>query len=1219
MFLSPKSPMRRRSWPALAAAGESAALQSTGDYEFLSNPRVEVTNFNPEPFTGLAFDSQNRLWAVNPYGNTIVRYDSIATSNPGTVFPTGLNPVSIATWTPPPTPPFKITPGGNMRVLVACNGTHGLFMHNSTNGRILDFIRLDSEPADMVVDKDNNRAFVSCQGDNTVVEVDLLSFQIVRRYVVTCGSRPGPLYLDRGVPGDASDNRVYVAPSLTGNNSVPIPPNPGAVDPGTGLPLEWRAAGIVKDLDLNSRDDDADNRPDNQLPDEDLFRINPQNGTIEPVVLHAGSLIFDVDRNPFSGQVWILSTHSRNKEVGFDTEPLIRGNFAVNQLVQVTGVTNTSPLISVGLGADLDLVEVDPGPPAVFGYDRLRSINQARTVEFQTASGVEGFAFVASAQSDVIAHLTPSGLRVGELSLPPGAQCYDLALLPSNPSILAALCLRTMTVEVFDLTQPSPVPVPHSLGFDPTPPQIKSGRDIFLDGQRSKDGRFTCGSCHPRGMSDILCWPLRGHPTDEKDIMLTQSLLSIADTFPHHWRGERDLFDFQKAFGGLLGAPDDEVPDTAEMGDFVVFVQSLQAPANPLEDHRRILNDANGTIDLPSPPVPSAGMSSSAVHGQDVFLDPVSFNEKTCAECHAPQSGSDGSLMSEGFIKLRASRSMPIEMAHLRQLLLRTPKFVTIDPFDGTDKSDFNQNGFGSLHDGREASLLHFLVQNFPLLVMQDRVDAFRFTEQFDQGISPAVHWGQRFWSGSPSNVEADIQAILIDGATKPPSGPTTKPWNDVVAVGRFDPDGAGGPSGLVPVRWWYDASIPTPAFVADRATTPLTSWTWSTMMAETRAGRAEHVFYGVPHRNGRRIGIDHDGDGVVNGFETLTDPWNPDSDGDEWPDGYDDDPLAFDPDHSGDVVPPTIKEVELDFANSRLAKYHVLFSEDVKYTVTYQSVRGSVLGPLRTFTRDYFSTADTFVLTHEESSTQADPPFVPNDITNQFNVSITYRDRKTDRLGGLPVTEPLTPFVADVVHFPDFPSPPIQANLHVKNLDWASPPTVGESTLSGTIRMKLDYNFGAPDFVALDDFQLPPGNFPWRADDKMVFLSVAVKHAGENQQFVKLNETTSGLGFTTDHPTRFDIVRQGNPGVLIDYVVDPGPDWICSPHTGSLSHLGNEETEISLEIHGLVDGDVIKISVMGVVTPVTAGSASGGYKEQSLRELQPFLLEDTMEFVVTF
>ena len=51
---------------------------------------------------------------------------------------------------------------------------------------------------------------------------------------------------------------------------------------------------------------------------------------------------------------------------------------------------------------------------------------------------------------------------------------------------------------------------------------------------------------------------------------------------------------------------------------------------------------------------------------------PVSFNDKTCAQCHSLESGSDSSHMTEGFF-LRAPRAMPIEMAHLRQMLLRTP------------------------------------------------------------------------------------------------------------------------------------------------------------------------------------------------------------------------------------------------------------------------------------------------------------------------------------------------------------------------------------------------------------------------------------------------------------------------------------------------------------------------------------------------------------------
>ena len=209
-------------------------------------------------------------------------------------------------------------------------------------------------------------------------------------------------------------------------------------------------------------------------------------------------------------------------------------------------------------------------------------------------------------------------MRVREFQLPAGAQCYDVQVWNLVETLVVALCMGTQTIEVFDWTLPQSTPAASvPLGLDPTPDQIRRGRNVFLDGSRSKDGRFSCASCHPRGMTDMLAWPLRGDPTDEKDIMLTQSLLSIADTFPHHWRGERALVDFKKAFGGLLGAHANKVPSVAEMEDFMVYVRALQAPANPVQNYLRVVDDAAGTT---HPSVPAGSAIAGQTTAQTVRL-----------------------------------------------------------------------------------------------------------------------------------------------------------------------------------------------------------------------------------------------------------------------------------------------------------------------------------------------------------------------------------------------------------------------------------------------------------------------------------------------------------------------------------------------------------------------------------------------------------------------
>jgi hypothetical protein len=1116
----------------------------TAPYDALTNPRAEVVNFLPEPGSGLAFDSAGRLYAVNPYASTVVRYSAI-TEAPELTLLTGLNPVSVAVYEP-----NGSIEGGT--VLVLCAGTHALFAHDPVSGRVLDVVQLESEPLDLVVDRANARAFVSCQGTNAVLAVGLPELAVEQRYVIPCGQRPGPLYLDAGVLDVPGDERVYVAATQTGNNSI-------ATGPGGG------AAGSVFDLDGN---------PGGELADHDVFCIDPGAKTITPVVRGAGSLIFDLERNVSTpeSELWVLSTDSNNKDAAIDTEAKLRGRIAVNQLAAIPGVTGDT-LVQATDGIDLDDTDSGANGPQ---YLAARSLNQARSLAILGPTSLApGWAFVASPMSDVIGIFDPQRDRFGtDLVLPPRAQCYDLELSPLDPQILVALCLGTMTIEVFFWTGSTTAVESLPLGLDPTPDQIRRGRDVFLDGQRSSDARFTCATCHPRGQTDQLGWMLRGHPCDEKDVMVTQSLLSIADTFPHHWRGERDLDDFRKAFPDLLGDPTlpamtDPASD-ATVADFVAFVQSLQAPANPLQSPRRRLDD-----EFTAEPAPN-GMLGSAVNGQRAFQDVPNFNDRTCAQCHLLESGGSGAFLEE--VGSLAPRTAPIESAHFRQLQHKGQATTTLAIGSGQPFT-VNADGFGFLHNGDSPSLFTFIFNTsvFQTLTDQERVDVFQFVRQFDQGLSPATHWAAWLDSASGPSVPIGVERILIDGADHG--------WNDVVAFGRIDVG-----AGLVPARFWYDAAaLPEPLFRPEGPGLP--ELTWSGLKTAAAAGRAEVVLLGLPPTNGRRFGIDHDNDGLANGAEVARglDPWTPDTDGDGWWDGHevenDDDPLLPQIVSSDDTPPGLAAPAVLDFTSSRMAKYHVTFTEDAKYVVAY-SIPGSPRS--YSFQRDYFSRSDTFVLTHDEPASPQFPPNYTPPIP-VFQAEITLTDRKGNASGPFPLV-PFEPKEAELMNLGVFSAP----QAHVAQMEWLRQDRVG-STLDAEVRISLDLNFfenssasSIPDFIP--------------AANTMIFATLCVEDMASGD-FAK--STT----FTTPHPTGFSIFDAG--GNVSTYTVDPGPPWIVSPLTDAQG-----KTVIQFQQPSLAPGQRVRLVVMGTASQP---NDTGEFSAVTLFQLQPLFREDAGELKLTF
>jgi len=986
---------------ALAAHAQVTAKPAiqpttTATYDVLTNKKVSWTNFFPEPFTPMAVDSEGTLWVVNTLGNTLLRFRD--PSGPELVAPTCMSPVSVAVYEPSPDPEERT-------VFVVCAGTDVLEVHDGPTGVVEAVIQLDSEPADIALDADNGWIFVSCQGSNTVLRLSAGTLQILDRYEIECGERPGFLYLDRGAAADPADNRVFVASAVTGNNTVFFPSfDPD--DPGQVLDLD----GIV------------------ELPDQDVHRIDPFSAQVDPVVREAGSMLFDLARNPLDGNnLWILSTHSRNAEI--DNEEEASGAFAINQLVRVPGVNGTSGIVDAPPGGDLDLVSGS--------YSAARSVNQARSLAIHEAFGI---GFAVGPFTDTAAILQSNGTRFSvDIQLPPKANCYAALVYPFDTNLVLFYCLGTMTVEVVHWpTQVTTNSI--ALGFDFTPEHLRAGREVFLDGQRSKDARFSCASCHPRGLSDQLGWLIRNTPIDFKDVMLTQSLMSIDDSFPHHWRGERDLADFQKAFQGLLGTPpldtnppaDISEPQGQAMKDFIAFIKSLQGHANPVEHPERVLDDTRGTDQIATTTASDGSVTfqstaGSAIQGQMLFQTvPLVENDSgfTCAQCHSLETGSNDNLFAE--IVGKRPREVELEVPHLRQLQHRGLERVALTP-----TAIVNESGFGASHNGRFANVFDFVDMVFPTdLNPQERIDVFRFMEQFDQGIAPAAHRAYRYHSASPGVVTMKITRELLQGAHKG--------WNDVVAFGRYD-DG----SGLRSMRWWYDrvARLFRPE---DSTIPPLT---WSQFQAQTSAGKGDHVLVGLPPGNGWRFGIDHDDDGSLNADEIAGGT----------------DPFVFDVDPSDATPPALVGQPSIDFASARLAKVVFHFTEPARYLVTY----GASGGTRYTFENEDFVRFDTVALTHQDPSPIGAP------------ISFTMAIRMWDRAGNAaPVTSSLTTFQPDEVQLP-VPTVPF---LHVQEMQLLSTPT-GPNRMHVDLRVRIANNDGAP-------------NFPPMVGETVIAI-VAVRRAG--------------------------------------------------------------------------------------------------------------------------
>lgn len=1117
----------------LCAISAPALAQNTAPYDALTNDVSEVPNFMPEPVSGMARDFEGRLWAVNPYANTVQAYEGLI-GRPVRIFDTGLDPVSVALYEP-----------GQRYVLVACKGTHALFVHDHASGDVLDVVALESEPADIVVDDSTDTAFVSCQGDNKVAEIDLTTNTVTQYYDLPNGERPGPMVLD-------SQGRVIVAMTITGNQTGPVAPT---------VAVPFGLLTVIVNLTGGA----------DQFADEDIYRIDPSTSTVEALIRGAGSLIFDIGLNPVTGDLWILSTDSLNDFA--DTEPELNGQFAINQLIIVDDgdlAAFSGTPIDANLDPDSIIVDLDLDGGS---YSPTTSINQARFLDFYVSAPYAGFAIVGGPFVDRLLLLDSAGARDSVLQQPStGSQAYS-ALTSELPGGgghgIFVQNLGIMNIEAWAIGVSAPFHT-YSLGLDPTPAQIRRGRDVFLDGSLSANARFSCASCHPGGMADQLGWPLTAspdpslatpgpvtNPFDVKDVMVTQSLLSIADTFPHHWRGERDLVDFGKAWEGLLG--DDEELTGTKLADVVAFMQSLRAPANPAQDVNRVLND-DLTVFADKLP-PGSTHVPSAVNGQVLFQTVPNFNGNTCVECHTLETGTANNSFDE--ITFEAPpRAAQIEVAHLRQL---QHKGQSETPFATLPGLVVNENGWGVTHNGAFTSVFDFIDLGFPDLTFEESLDISEFVHQFDQGISPAAHFAVHFAqpdtacnpSVDPDCKEGQIKDILISQAARG--------WIDAVAFGMYD-DNTGG--GAQYVRWLYDRRSRT--FLPDDP--GLAPVGWNKMVIDTAAGRADHVFLGVPLGSGAVFALDYDNDGVINGADNAE--------------------RRPEFNTSGDVTDPLLSFAGVDYVSARVAKYFLRFSEDVTYTITYSTPGGAT----HTFSRDDYVEVDTAVLTFHEhidecalSGTCAGVPMLPPLV---FNVTIDLEDRAGNQ--------------ALAIALPSFePLPALRQQGHDDLLFVDSIGFSNESFVGGTYTADVDVRI-------VRDAQALAGTLSYKPapEDSGVVLVFGVQSGGQGA-FV---QTAPTMLAPNQGRTDFDVVfmNQGAPA-LADYVLTLNP-FVLAPPTDS-----DGRTTVTIEIPGLSAGDTVGVSVMGVgqETTFSPPPADPVYDLFSFGALVPLTLEDEMQAMV--
>lgn len=1082
------------------------------EYDTLTNPSSSSTNFNIETVRGLLLRADG-LYALNTHASRVVFHADLTSPGWEREFPTVHNPVAMAEW--------------NGRLLVVGGSTWGLAEHDFATGRLLRYVELPAEPADIVVDAANDEAYVACQGANAVVRIDLVQFAENARYQIP-SQRPRFLFFD----AQAQPPMVYVAPFLSGNNTT--------LDARVGPPL-FPMAGVDAQ---RSKVVDLDTVPNSDLPDEDLFRIDPSlppASAVAPVLHGAGTLLVRHGRNPATGDYWMVSTEAHN--AAHNSEDLHRGVFANAQLAIA------STLGGPGRPTPSSLIDLDV--PIGGG---AKNVQTTLSSPFALAFHSSGLAAIASSTSDLITFVDAAGARVFDLpitqqthpSQPPMPQQIGRAiprdLVWHEPSSsLTVYCWGWNKALVYNLNELTTAPHWLDLGPDPQPVAVQQGRSIFYDAKRPVDvdahgqpfpGAVTCSTCHPAGGMDLLAWALSDSMKDVKDLMVTQSLLSISDTFPYHWRGERNLDHFNGAFEGLLGfqSPLDEAPGS-ELDQFEAFVFSLQAPANPNQGAERVLS------------------TLEAQQGQDVFLnqDDVLFGF-TCAKCHALPSGTNGENIAEVFINIASTGIL--DVAHLRQMHHKDQDVVQVTVPLG-DGSGFvtvprARGGFGISHNGVNFDIEDFLKPGvsggpFNITVPQSQ-QLTAFMREMDQGIAPAAHRSYRVDAGNVQATAGTVRGILIDQALKG--------WVSVAAIGSEDRAGQ-----LVELAWAYDPAAQL--FVCSNPIVP--ARTWGQFVAAIQ-GNANYLFVGLPPQNARRFALDPDDDDLTDAQELAqlppTDPRDRDTDADGFDDGYEV-AVGSTPTVANvpvDTVPPQLlpgTTLALDHSMATFAKYFAAFTEPVTWELEALDMNQqppTVVSITRSTALQRIATVHMHELL---ASTQA-----PGD-TRTYAPRLTITDQagnQTTVTGGT--------FAADE----QFVVPP-RFVVQIGDLALQGPIARTQSSIA----VNADVNVR---------FKVEMGGV-LNASGRVVVAHVLKRPAGSDTWTVSATPDVTGVQLVPGFDTR--LAPAQGPVTINPYTALPG-DFLMSTLTDA-----NGNASFAFMHHNLQPGDDVRLSIVAVLEPSPA------------------------------
>ncbi len=805
----------------------------------------------------------SKLLAVNTANNSLEVYNTSNTAS-APVFvrsiPVGIDPVTVRART-------------NSEAWVVNVISDSVSIVDLQNGIVTKTLQTGDEPADVVfAGVSQGSAFVSCAQSKQLMVFNALGPTTPIQIIPITGEQPRALatssngryvYLaifESGngttlIPGGVNNGNEHSGvddpsgpyggvnpPPNSGKNFVPAvnPSNPPSIPVGL-IVKKTNVNGLARYFDDNMGDWTAfitgasartgtpgDRVAGWDMPDRDVAIIDTGNNYALSYQSSLMNMVMSIGVNPATGNVTVVGTDATNQ---IRYEPNLQGTF-----VHVEGASFAPGGANTIFDLNPHITYQSRNVPVA---QRQLSIGDPRGIAWNAAGTL---AFVTGMGSNNVIVMGPTGARQGLINVGQGPTGIVLDQANNRAFVLNRFDATISTLNTNSLTQSSVTP----LHYDPTPNAIKLGRPFLYDTHLNSGlGQLACASCHVDGRTDRLAWDL-GNPAGSvvtnsqgisfhpmKGPLLTMTFVDMMQAPFLHWRGDRQLTDFEGAFQTLQGA---DAPQTDANTELLrAFLGTITLPPNSF---RNLDNSYSTAVNMPGPNG-TVYTTGNAVLGAQEF-------ENNCRTCHHGETNRGAAFITTNLPFGVGARNPPNwENFYKRMgLWFGDPTASTVGfGFQQTGEFDSTQN------QSRDANMYAFMMSM--------------------NGGYPYEPLGL-----NANNWSNNTQASVGKQVTLSPSNPTDSTGllaqlQTLAGQGSIGLVAKGGPIGS-PVRgymylgnnlWQSDALAEVDS---------------SASLNSAIASNSTITFTAVPAESAVRIGIDMDSDGILDSDDAN--PASPDN-----------------------------------------------------------------------------------------------------------------------------------------------------------------------------------------------------------------------------------------------------------------------------------------------------------------------------------------------------